>query len=338
MITRLIIIMAILSLGESSGKKVKFETPYKEERFLIITADDYGASLNINNGIKQAAKEDLITTISALTNFPESLATLKSLSEEYPNIGIGVHLNITTGKPVSDPFLVPTLVKADGNFYTINEILPHLRNISLDELRIELLAQIQQLSAYGIRIDHLSDQHGILSLYPPFFNIIIELAKEFNVPLRSPVIASMKYPGIFPHSFMKQEVYKRLKSFLLSNPGTAFSYVTDFQFREINNRTRKLDREGVLYPDVLIDYFYGNPTATNLKYIMENLPPGINELVLHLGTEERQNQYPCGLDVSYFPKRELELMTVSKILLNDYLQFMKINKSGYSGIGKFVCK
>ena len=48
-------------------------SPYAQERYLIITADDFGASRNINEGIKIAADEKAITTISALTNFKESL-------------------------------------------------------------------------------------------------------------------------------------------------------------------------------------------------------------------------------------------------------------------------
>ena len=63
----------------------------KSERLLILTADDFGASTNINEGIRFAAEKKAITGISALTNFPESLAELKEISEKHPDIGIGVH-------------------------------------------------------------------------------------------------------------------------------------------------------------------------------------------------------------------------------------------------------
>jgi chitin disaccharide deacetylase len=333
MITRLIIIVMVsFTLGASSGRNVKSEISIPGERFLIITADDFGAARNINEGIRLAAINNLITTISALTNFPESTGSLKSISEENPNIGIGVHLNITTGKPVSDPALVPTLVNKNGNFYTINEILPQLRKISLDELRIELRSQIQILSDNGIRVDHLSDQHGILTLYPPFLNVVIELAKEYHLPLRSPVVASMKYPDIFPKSSMKEAGYKILRAFLLSNPGTALSYVIDFQFKQINERAAKLDSAGIVHPDLLIDCFYGNPTVSNLRYILANLPPGVNELVLHLGTHDGQMEYPTGLDLDYFDNRELELSTVSTCSFNEYLKFLNVKKTRFSEI------
>src|SRR5665648_108940 len=103
----------------SDRKTSLTEIPYVQERFLIITADDFGASKNINEGIKIAADTRAITAISVLSNFTESLLELKKISENHPNIGIGVHFNITTGKSILGVERVPSLVNANGNFYTI---------------------------------------------------------------------------------------------------------------------------------------------------------------------------------------------------------------------------
>ena len=204
--TRLAILLSILQfISCNSVKNTELvKVPYVQERYLIITADDYGASININEGIKIAANKKAITAISVLTNFNESLSDLKKISETHPEIGIGVHLNITTGKPILKAEEVPSLVNAHGNFYTIEELLPKIKSISLNDLRKELRAQILTLLKYDIRLDHLSDQHGILFLYSPFFDIVTELAKEFNVPVRSPVIASVKYPNVFMNAQMKK--------------------------------------------------------------------------------------------------------------------------------------
>lgn len=58
------------------------------EKCLIITADDYGASKNINEGIRLAVENDAITTISVLSNFTECLPNLKRLSQNNPAIVI----------------------------------------------------------------------------------------------------------------------------------------------------------------------------------------------------------------------------------------------------------
>ena len=173
-------------------------TPYDQERILIITADDFGASRNINEGIKIAADKKAITAISVMSNFTESLPELKEISENHPDIGIGIHLNIVTGRPILDAEQIPSLVNPGGSFYKINELLPRIKSISIDDLRKELRAQILAVAKYDIKIDHLSYQFGILSIYTPFFEIVTELAREFSVPVRTPLLASVKYPETFP--------------------------------------------------------------------------------------------------------------------------------------------
>jgi len=306
------------------------------ERYLIITADDYGASQNINEGIRIAAENNIITTISAMTNFRESIGSLKSISESFPSIGIGVHLNITAGKPLSHPKSIPTLVDEQGNFYSISNLLPRLKSISLEELEAELRAQLLILSDNGIKVDHLSDQHGILSLYPSFFRLVIGLAREYSLPLRSNEIASMKYPGIFPHSEMQKEGHKILRSFVISNPLKALTYLPEFSIRNLGSGNYLLDSKQIVHPNLLIDYFYGNPTESNLAYILENLPAGINELVLHLGTSARQEEYPTGLNLEYFSNRELELTTVNNTQFNDQLIKRNIQKVNYYEIQRIL--
>jgi predicted glycoside hydrolase/deacetylase ChbG (UPF0249 family) len=302
------------------------------KQYLIVTADDYGAAININEGIRQAVGKGIITEISVLTNFNESIPGLKVISEGFPNIGIGVHLNITTGKPLTNPELIPTLINKNGNFSPVRSLLPHIGNISPEELKTELKAQVQVLLDNGIQPDHLSDHCGILTLCSPFFNILIDLAREFNLPVRSPVIASLKYPGVFTHAKTKKEGITVFGSFLLSNPIRAISCLSDFQFMQYDKKARKLDSSGIVHPDLLIDYFYGNPTTSNLDYILNNLPPGINEIILHLGNETRQQEYPNCLNLDYFRNRELELSTISQFDFNNRLQQLNIRKIGFSDI------
>lgn len=65
-------LIACTSIKETSSNV----TPYDRERILIITADDFGASKNINDGIKIAADKKAITAISVMSNFTESLPEL----------------------------------------------------------------------------------------------------------------------------------------------------------------------------------------------------------------------------------------------------------------------
>ncbi len=320
--------------GNSRGEKIRRKVLAPGERFLIVTADDYGASRNINEGIELAARQNIITTISALTNFGESLAGLSSIAHEFPDIGIGVHLNIFTGCPITNPDLIPSLVNKEGDFHAIESLLPVIRHVSGGELRTELRAQIQALTDIGISVDHLSDHNGILSLYPPFFHILCELAEEYKLPVRSPVIAGLKYHAVFPGSSAARQGANVFRSFFRSNPVRALSVISDFRLLRPGEKISKLNRAGIVYPDLLIEYFYGNPTSSNLDYILNHLPPGISEIILHLGTGTRQQDYPGGLNIAYFENRELELATVCRFDLDTRLLKLQIRKIGFSDIAR----
>jgi len=309
-----------------------FEKPYDQARLLIITADDFGASKNINEGIKLAAQKNVITAISVLSNFSQSLPELKEISKTNPDIGIGVHLNITTGKPILTQTEIPSLVNSEGNFYTIDDLIHRLSTISLADLQKELRAQILALVNIGIRVDHLSDQNGILFLYTPFFEIVTELALNFNTPVRSPEIASIKYPGLFPNSRMNAYGRQRAVKLAIKEPLKAAGLLKYARKQEIQKKIQKLDNSGIVHPDLLIEYFWGDPTISNYRYILEHLPPGCSELILHLGTNTRQEMYPSGLDLEYFYNRELELTTVTANNLKEYYNCLNIKTIGYSKI------
>jgi predicted glycoside hydrolase/deacetylase ChbG (UPF0249 family) len=327
----LISIFSIVSYM-SAQTNLRTMSPYLQERLLIITADDFGASKNIDEGIEIAADKQAITTISALTNFTQALSDLKRIARNHPEIGIGVHLNITTGKPYLSPSEVPTLVKPNGNFYTLEELLPVINKISADDLRKELRAQIGALLISGIIVDHLSDQNGVLSFYGPFFDIMVELAVEFNVPVRSPQVAGVKYPDLFPNSKMNAYGRQLARRLALKEPLKAISLVKYSRISEVSKKVKKLDNHGIPHPDLLIEYFWGDPSITNLNYILEHLPQGTSELILHLGSETRLENYPSGLDRDYFKNRENELKTITSDYLKEYFTYLNIKTIGYSAL------
>jgi predicted glycoside hydrolase/deacetylase ChbG (UPF0249 family) len=340
MIIRLFILMGFFPIISCSSvrKTSVIDIPYVTERYLIITADDFGASKNINEGIEIAVDQKVITTISVLSNFSEYLPELKQLSEDHPDIGIGVHLNIITGKPLLGAEQVPTLVSSIGSFYTIDELLPVIKKISPDDLTKELRAQILALINDNITLDHLSDQYGILSLYRPFFDVMVKLAKEFNVPVRTPIVSSVKYPDLFPNSNLNRHGRQIALKFAFNNPLKAIRLFKYSKALEMERKVQKMDELGILHPDLLIDYFWGDPSPANYLYIIEHLPDGISELILHVGTSTRQENYPGGLDLDYFKNREKELNTITDDQLKKYINYLNIKTIGYSDILNYRIK
>ena len=258
--------LLVFSCATTSGKIGPQRLPYAETRYAILTADDFGASENINRAIRQAASQGVITAISALTNFTDSLDDLQEISRLYPSVGIGVHLNITTGKPVLDPGLVPSMVTDSGDFYTVDRVLALRDRISPAELKSELRAQIETLKRRGIRVDHLSNQHGLLSLYSPFFEVVLELAQEYDLPVRSCIAASVVLPDVFPRAGTRKKGLSIATSLALRHPVRALTMVKYSRPKEMWNNEKRMEALGIRHPDLTLDYLYGNPTAANALY------------------------------------------------------------------------
>src|SRR6476659_7581635 len=83
---------------------------------LVVNADDFGMSPAISNGILRAHRDGIVTSTSLLGNCAD-LDQARALLAGAPNLGVGVHLALVGGAPVSDPASVPSLIGAGGRFH-----------------------------------------------------------------------------------------------------------------------------------------------------------------------------------------------------------------------------
>jgi hypothetical protein len=100
----------------------------------------------------------------------------------------------------------------------------------------------------------------------------------------------------------------------------------------MEEKVQKMNDLGISHPDLLIECLWGDPSPKNYLYIIEHLPPGISELVLHIGTSTRQDNYPNGLDIDYFENREKELNTITDDYIKEYYDYLNIKTICYSEI------
>ena len=149
---------------------------------LIINADDFGLSSQVNKAIIEAFKQGVLTNASLLANglsFQEAVA----LAKANPELGVGIHLNILRGKPLSVLNEVRSLVDQRGFFQESplrlgSKIL--LSKISLSEIEKEFKAQIMKVMEEGVQPTHLDTEKHI-HILPSILRIIIKLAKEFKI-------------------------------------------------------------------------------------------------------------------------------------------------------------
>ncbi len=298
-------------------------------RRLIVTADDFGAADCIDEGILYAIEHGIVTSVSVLSNFTDASKKVKKLRRTYKNIGWGIHLNISSGTPISDPAEVPTLVDAKGRFYPVEKLVPRLTEVSPEELEREIEKQILAFKKIALPVDHLSCHCGVLGVYGPFFNKLLGLVLKYNLPIRRPVPISVLQPEVFGYSKTRSKGRRIALRLGIKNPLQLFLLYTGSGIRKINE---KLEAEKIRTPDAHIDAFYGSPTPENLIYILKNLPLGISEMTFHLGMRVENSSVPYGIDPAYLRQREEELVVASSAFTKELIEYNKIELAGFKDL------
>ena len=150
---------------------------------LIINADDFGIHPAVNEAVRKAATEGILTSTSLMAGgdaFDEAVEMARSM----PSLGIGVHLTLVGGiKPVLPPSEVPSLTWDNGVFchdYGKLIVRDLEGKISLSEVYAEWDAQIQKIMNTGLPVTHM-DGHQHMHMWPHFYPIVRDLAKKYHV-------------------------------------------------------------------------------------------------------------------------------------------------------------
>jgi len=149
---------------------------------LIVNADDLGWTAGVNRGIAEAHRNGIVTSASLIANgaaFDDGVNVARAL----PAMGVGVHLNLSDGPPLSGVKTVASMVGEDGNFSVGPEqLLLKLarRKLKVTEVEREWDAQIEKVRAAGISPTHL-DGHKHVHMLPGLFPVALRLAKRHSI-------------------------------------------------------------------------------------------------------------------------------------------------------------
>ena len=259
-----------------------------EYRSVIINADDLCQDRRTTDAILKCYKEGIVTSTTAFVNFQDSIELLKEVHELYPDFPIGIHLNMTFGKPVLPPEEIPTMVNKNGEFWNEDQILTHIADIDYEEVKKEIRAQVELFLSSGVPLDHLDYHNHILALYTPFHQIVREIAVEKNVPIRNPVpvsaygIIKVSSGGGASASIAKLIVYGML------HPFKSIPMMKKVGVEAFIEQERITKDCGIKTPDWFIDTFYENADEETFLSIVDQLPNGISEIMCHPGSSENE--------------------------------------------------
>jgi len=148
---------------------------------LIINADDFGMSEGTTIGILLAHQKGIVTSTTCMMNMPFTNIALQE-AKKYPNLGVGVHLVLTVGKPLIEGF--QSFTDKNGNFLRPSDYSDGNPHADLNELYKEWKAQIEKfINITGHKPTHI-DSHHHVHLLPWHMKVVEKLAMEYQLPLR----------------------------------------------------------------------------------------------------------------------------------------------------------
>lgn len=252
-------------------------------RFLIVNGDDFGLTDGVTQGILSAWKEGILTSTTALINIDGAPERIARAHHTHASLPIGLHVNITQGRPVLPAEQVPSLVDRQGCFYPFLDLIKRLHLVSLEELRLECFAQAELMLSSGVPFDHIDFHQAMPAAYEPLFPVAIELARHYRVPVRNPVPESA-YGGIrVKGSNTRAMALLEMARFFARCPGLAMNLLPHVTPGAFKRTASELRSAGIPTTNWLVDAFYENARVDSMIAIIEQLPPGISEVPCHPG-------------------------------------------------------
>lgn len=149
---------------------------------VILTADDFGSTLAINDAVEQAHRYGLLTSASLMVGAPATRDAVER-ARCLPALRVGLHLVLSDGRPSASPDLIPDLVDEDGNlpgdmigagfrFFLLRRVR--------QQLEIEIRTQFDAFKNFGLMLDHVN-VHKHFHLHPTIINMLIRIGPDYGM-------------------------------------------------------------------------------------------------------------------------------------------------------------
>ncbi|MDQ2878535.1 MAG: hopanoid biosynthesis-associated protein HpnK [Pseudomonadota bacterium] len=244
---------------------------------LIVTADDFGASLAVNEAVERAHRGGILTAASLMVTgdaADDAIARARAM----PALGVGLHLVLVEGRPMLPPEQVPGLIDAAGRFR--NDMIgsaiamtlrPHVRR----QLYAEVEAQFAAFAATGLPLDHVN-AHKHFHLHPVIASAMLAAGGRYGMKaVRAPVEPRALLAAIEPEATPRRD------------PAAFWARLTQ----------RRLRRAGMVVPDQVFGLAWtGQMNARRIRALIAALPDGVSEIYTHPATSNAWPGHAPGYD------------------------------------------
>ncbi|HTX55623.1 MAG TPA: hopanoid biosynthesis-associated protein HpnK [Candidatus Acidoferrales bacterium] len=247
---------------------------------LIVSADDFGLSSEVNEAVERAHRDGILRAASLMVAGPAAEDAIRR-ARALPALRVGLHVVLVNGRPLLPARDVAPLVDARGEFprdLVAAGVRFFFQPGARRALRAEIRAQFEAFARTGLELDHVNAQNH-MHVHPTVLGIIIEVGPQFGmravrVP-REPNDAAFLVPWL---------VLMR----------------------------RRLRRAGIATNDVVFGIRdSGHMTRDRVLEYLERLEPGVCEMYFHPATGPWAGIDPQIADYDF--AGELEALTSSVV-------------------------
>lgn len=151
------------------------------QKKLIINADDLGLSEEVNRGIFTAHHQGIVTSATLMVTMAGVEHALEGIRGS--RLDVGLHIDLSWGRPIAPPAEIPSLVGADGRFPGKKPLLKKLMlgQIRPRDLEREIDAQVKCFRKTGLALFH-ADVHQHFHGFPVIMKALAKTARAERIP------------------------------------------------------------------------------------------------------------------------------------------------------------
>lgn len=148
---------------------------------LIINIDDLGLTEKVNESVVACFKYGVVQSTTIMMNQPATDHAIELIKQGLI-ANVGLHVTLTSGKPILDPSLVPDLVDSDGFFLKQDKVIASA-TLSFEQAYSEFKAQYDKAINAGIKLTHI-DSHHFAAVFPAYKDAFIAFVNDTGIPVR----------------------------------------------------------------------------------------------------------------------------------------------------------
>jgi hopanoid biosynthesis associated protein HpnK len=230
---------------------------------LIVTADDFGADVAVNEAVEIAHRQGVLTAASLMVGAPAA-ADAVARARTLPSLAVGLHLALVEARPTLPLAEVSLLVDGRGMFredMASAGAMMFFNPAARRQLAAEITAQFDAFAATGLRLDHVN-AHKHFHLHPTIAGLILKIGARHG-------LRAARVP------FEPEAVLRAIE------PDTPPSLLSPLNLMARALRAR-FRRAGVMTPDQVFGLRWSGAMSTpRLAGLVARLPPGLTEIYLH---------------------------------------------------------